>query len=140
MNPLADDSFMVCPSALPAGSAPGSVGAAPETNPAVLPHCCLRVHGTVAGVRLQTPLERRADRTPAGGADGSAGGESSANLFIASERLSFLSSLRIALRLLQVFFVSDLFKKPPDSREEAEIPHSTLQETPTSGNHFESPN
>ncbi|KAF6729105.1 Lipid phosphate phosphohydrolase 1 [Oryzias melastigma] len=59
---------------LPAGSAPGSVGAAPETNPAVLPHCCLRVHGTVAGVRLQTPLERRADRTPAGGADGSAGG------------------------------------------------------------------
>ncbi|XP_024155672.1 phospholipid phosphatase 1 isoform X1 [Oryzias melastigma] len=44
------------------------------------------------------------------------------------------------MALLVVFFVSDLFKKPPDSREEAEIPHSTLQETPTSGNHFESPN
>uniref|UniRef100_A0A3P9KAD9 Phospholipid phosphatase 1 n=2 Tax=Oryzias TaxID=8089 RepID=A0A3P9KAD9_ORYLA len=44
------------------------------------------------------------------------------------------------MALLVVFFVSDFFKVRPDSRKEAEIPHSTLQETPTSGNHFESPN
>lgn len=129
-----------CSSALSAGSAPGSVGAAAQTNPAILPHRCFRVHGTLEGVRLQTPLERRADRTPAGGADGSAGGESSANLFPRVRTLVVLVLIEKCKFLLQVFFVSDFFKVRPDSRKEAEIPHSTLQETPTSGNHFESPN
>ncbi|KAK1800252.1 hypothetical protein P4O66_000205 [Electrophorus voltai] len=37
------------------------------------------------------------------------------------------------MAILVVFFVSDFFKKPP-------IPHATLQETPTNGNHYDSPN
>ncbi len=41
---------------------------------------------------------------------------------------------------LQVFFVSDFFKKKVEPQEEAEIPHTTLQETPTNGNHYENPN
>ncbi|XP_041825888.1 phospholipid phosphatase 1 isoform X1 [Melanotaenia boesemani] len=44
------------------------------------------------------------------------------------------------MALLVVFFVSDFFKSSADSRKEADIPHTTLQETPTNGNHFESPN
>lgn len=39
----------------------------------------------------------------------------------------------------QVFFVSDFFKSAESSKE-IDIPHTTLQETPTNGNHFESPN
>ncbi|KAI2660020.1 Phospholipid phosphatase 1 [Labeo rohita] len=42
--------------------------------------------------------------------------------------------------LLVVFFVSDFFKKKVEPRKEAEIPHTTLQETPTNGNHYENPN
>ncbi|KAI4875214.1 hypothetical protein NFI96_010689 [Prochilodus magdalenae] len=41
---------------------------------------------------------------------------------------------------LVVFFVSDFFKKPVEPRKEDEIPHTTLQETPTNGNHYDSPN
>ncbi|XP_051541387.1 phospholipid phosphatase 1-like isoform X1 [Myxocyprinus asiaticus] len=41
--------------------------------------------------------------------------------------------------LLVVFFVSDFFKKKVEPQE-AEIPHTTLQETPTNGNHYDSPN
>uniref|UniRef100_UPI0037E84176 phospholipid phosphatase 1 isoform X2 n=1 Tax=Semicossyphus pulcher TaxID=241346 RepID=UPI0037E84176 len=44
------------------------------------------------------------------------------------------------MALLVVFFVSDFFKPRVAPREEADIPHTTLQETPTNGNHFESPN
>ncbi|KAM9735615.1 phospholipid phosphatase 1 isoform 2-T2 [Menidia menidia] len=44
------------------------------------------------------------------------------------------------MALLVVFFVSDFFKPCEDPRKEADIPHTTLQETPTNGNHFESPN
>ncbi|XP_026153325.1 phospholipid phosphatase 1 isoform X2 [Mastacembelus armatus] len=44
------------------------------------------------------------------------------------------------MAILVVFFVSDFFKPNAVSRKEAEIPHTTLQETPTNGNHFESPN
>uniref|UniRef100_A0A3B4FCF2 Phospholipid phosphatase 1 n=1 Tax=Pundamilia nyererei TaxID=303518 RepID=A0A3B4FCF2_9CICH len=44
------------------------------------------------------------------------------------------------MALLVVFFVSDFFKPQMESRKEADIPHTTLQETPTNGNHFESPN
>ncbi|XP_029940189.1 phospholipid phosphatase 1 isoform X1 [Salarias fasciatus] len=44
------------------------------------------------------------------------------------------------MALLVVFFVSDFFKPGPESRQNPEIPHSTLQDTPTNGNHFESPN
>lgn len=76
--------------ALPAGSTPGPVGTAAETNPAVFPHRRLSVHRTVEGVRLQTPLERRADWTPAGSADGSAGGEFCAHL-CSSKTEGFLS-------------------------------------------------
>ncbi|XP_043106908.1 phospholipid phosphatase 1 isoform X2 [Puntigrus tetrazona] len=42
--------------------------------------------------------------------------------------------------LLVVFFVSDFFKKRVEPQKEAEIPHTTLQETPTNGNHYENPN
>uniref|UniRef100_A0A672NMP0 Phospholipid phosphatase 1 n=1 Tax=Sinocyclocheilus grahami TaxID=75366 RepID=A0A672NMP0_SINGR len=41
---------------------------------------------------------------------------------------------------LQVFCVSDFFKKKVEPQKEAEIPHTTLQETPTNGNHYENPN
>ncbi|XP_042250230.1 phospholipid phosphatase 1 isoform X2 [Thunnus albacares] len=44
------------------------------------------------------------------------------------------------MALLVVFFVSDFFKPRVDSCKEVDIPHTTLQETPTNGNHFESPN
>ncbi|XP_060916762.1 phospholipid phosphatase 1 isoform X2 [Labrus mixtus] len=44
------------------------------------------------------------------------------------------------MALLVIFFVSDFFKPRAAPREEADIPHTTLQETPTNGNHFESPN
>ncbi|KAM4719847.1 phospholipid phosphatase 1 isoform 2-T2 [Anableps anableps] len=43
------------------------------------------------------------------------------------------------MALLVVFFVSDFFKST-ESHKETDIPHTTLQETPTNGNHFESPN
>ena len=39
----------------------------------------------------------------------------------------------------QVFVVSDFFKNRVEPAKEAEIPHTTLQETPTNGNHFDSP-
>ncbi|XP_051766450.1 phospholipid phosphatase 1 isoform X1 [Ctenopharyngodon idella] len=42
--------------------------------------------------------------------------------------------------LLVVFCVSDFFKKKVEPQKEAEIPHTTLQETPTNGNHYENPN
>ncbi|KAM3600611.1 uncharacterized protein V6R79_025892 [Siganus canaliculatus] len=44
------------------------------------------------------------------------------------------------MAILVVFFVSDFFKPSEETRKEADIPHTTLQETPTGGNHFESPN
>ncbi|KAM9338236.1 phospholipid phosphatase 1 isoform 2-T2 [Symphorus nematophorus] len=44
------------------------------------------------------------------------------------------------MAILVVFFVSDFFKPSADPRKEAEIPHTNLQESPTNGNHFESPN
>ncbi|XP_047426046.1 phospholipid phosphatase 1 isoform X2 [Mugil cephalus] len=44
------------------------------------------------------------------------------------------------MALLVVFFVSDFFKPPVETLKEADIAHATLQETPTNGNHFESPN
>ncbi|XP_076875884.1 phospholipid phosphatase 1 isoform X3 [Brachyhypopomus gauderio] len=40
------------------------------------------------------------------------------------------------MAILVVFFVSDFFKKPADPP----LPHATLQETPTNGHHFDSPN
>ncbi|CAK6955872.1 phospholipid phosphatase 1 isoform X2 [Scomber scombrus] len=43
------------------------------------------------------------------------------------------------MAILVVFFVSDFFKPSKDPHKEADIPHTTLQETPTNGN-FESPN
>ncbi|XP_034565046.1 phospholipid phosphatase 1 isoform X2 [Notolabrus celidotus] len=43
------------------------------------------------------------------------------------------------MALLVVFFVSDFFKPRVAPRQEADIPHTTLQETSTNGN-FESPN
>ncbi|XP_051906821.1 phospholipid phosphatase 1 isoform X1 [Hippocampus zosterae] len=44
------------------------------------------------------------------------------------------------MAILVVFFVSDFFKQPLEARKEADIPHTGLRETPTNGNHFESPN
>uniref|UniRef100_A0A3B4WT60 Phospholipid phosphatase 1 n=1 Tax=Seriola lalandi dorsalis TaxID=1841481 RepID=A0A3B4WT60_SERLL len=44
------------------------------------------------------------------------------------------------MAILVVFFVSDFFKPRADAHKEVDIPHTTLQETPTNGNHFESPN
>ncbi|XP_030004566.1 phospholipid phosphatase 1 isoform X2 [Sphaeramia orbicularis] len=44
------------------------------------------------------------------------------------------------MAILVVFCVSDFFKPCADNHKEADIPHTTLQETPTNGNHFESPN
>ncbi|XP_040914729.1 phospholipid phosphatase 1 isoform X1 [Toxotes jaculatrix] len=44
------------------------------------------------------------------------------------------------MAILVVFFVSDFFKPRVASHKEVDIPHTTLQETPTNGNHFESPN
>ncbi|XP_066506478.1 phospholipid phosphatase 1 isoform X2 [Hoplias malabaricus] len=44
------------------------------------------------------------------------------------------------MAILVVFFVSDFFKKPVEPQKEAEIQHTTLQETPTNGNHYDSPN
>uniref|UniRef100_A0A667ZKA2 Phospholipid phosphatase 1 n=1 Tax=Myripristis murdjan TaxID=586833 RepID=A0A667ZKA2_9TELE len=44
------------------------------------------------------------------------------------------------MAILVVFFVSDFFKKRVEPQKEAEIPHTTLQETPTNGNHYDSPN
>lgn len=63
------------PPAVPAGPAAGGVGAAAETHPPVLPHRRLRLHLLLQGVRLQTPLERRAVRPSTGGAGGHPGGE-----------------------------------------------------------------
>ncbi|XP_023120433.2 phospholipid phosphatase 1 isoform X2 [Amphiprion ocellaris] len=42
------------------------------------------------------------------------------------------------MAILVVFFVSPFFKSRADSHKEQDIPHTTLQETPTNGNHFES--
>ncbi|XP_036450983.1 phospholipid phosphatase 1 isoform X1 [Colossoma macropomum] len=44
------------------------------------------------------------------------------------------------MAIVVVFFVSDFFKKPVEPQKEAAIPHTTLQETPTNGNHYDSPN
>ncbi|XP_054468081.1 phospholipid phosphatase 1 isoform X1 [Anoplopoma fimbria] len=44
------------------------------------------------------------------------------------------------MAILVVFCVSDFFKPRVDAKKEADIPHTTLQETSTNGNHFESPN
>ncbi|XP_054612322.1 phospholipid phosphatase 1 isoform X2 [Dunckerocampus dactyliophorus] len=44
------------------------------------------------------------------------------------------------MAILVVFCVSDFFKQPLDSRKEEDIAHTSLQETPTNRNHFESPN
>ncbi|KAJ8261226.1 hypothetical protein COCON_G00169490 [Conger conger] len=40
------------------------------------------------------------------------------------------------MAILVVAFVSDFFKKPVVPVKEEEIPHTSLQETPTNGNHF----
>ncbi|KAM3873871.1 phospholipid phosphatase 1 [Diretmus argenteus] len=42
--------------------------------------------------------------------------------------------------VLVVFCVSDFFKSRVEPQKEADIPHTTLQETSTNGNHFDSPN
>ncbi|XP_056875558.1 phospholipid phosphatase 1 isoform X1 [Takifugu flavidus] len=42
------------------------------------------------------------------------------------------------MALLVVFFVSDFFKPRVDLCKKVDIPHTSLQETPTNGNHFES--
>nr|XP_020476766.1 phospholipid phosphatase 1 isoform X2 [Monopterus albus] len=44
------------------------------------------------------------------------------------------------MAILVVFFVSDFFKPRVNLHKEVDIPHTTLQDTPTNGNHFESPN
>ncbi|XP_018517895.1 phospholipid phosphatase 1 isoform X2 [Lates calcarifer] len=44
------------------------------------------------------------------------------------------------MAILVVFFVSDFFKPRVDSHKDVDMRHTTLQETPTNGNHFESPN
>ncbi|TKS84322.1 Phospholipid phosphatase 1 [Collichthys lucidus] len=44
------------------------------------------------------------------------------------------------MAILVVFFVSDFFKTQVQPHKQADIPHTSLQETPTNGNHFESPN
>ncbi|XP_029301122.1 phospholipid phosphatase 1 isoform X2 [Cottoperca gobio] len=44
------------------------------------------------------------------------------------------------MALLVVFCVSDFFKPQVVARKEMDIPHTTLQDNPTNGNHFESPN
>nr|XP_057920979.1 phospholipid phosphatase 1 isoform X1 [Doryrhamphus excisus] len=44
------------------------------------------------------------------------------------------------MAILVVFCVSDFFKQPLVSLKEEDIAHTSLQETPTNGNHFESPN
>ncbi|XP_041754903.1 phospholipid phosphatase 1 isoform X1 [Coregonus clupeaformis] len=41
------------------------------------------------------------------------------------------------MAILVVFFVSDFFKKRVEPQE-VEIPHTSLQETPTNGNHYDS--
>ncbi|XP_064798210.1 phospholipid phosphatase 1-like isoform X1 [Oncorhynchus masou masou] len=40
--------------------------------------------------------------------------------------------------ILVVFVVSDFFKKRVEPQEDVEIPHTSLQETPTNGNHYDS--
>ncbi|XP_071009422.1 phospholipid phosphatase 1-like isoform X1 [Oncorhynchus clarkii lewisi] len=40
--------------------------------------------------------------------------------------------------ILVVFCVSDFFKKRVEPQEDVEIPHTSLQETPTNGNHYDS--
>ncbi|KAI1905281.1 hypothetical protein AGOR_G00014490 [Albula goreensis] len=40
------------------------------------------------------------------------------------------------MAILVVVFVSDFFKKPVVPQKEEEIPHTSLQETPTNGNHY----
>lgn len=54
--------------------------------------------------------------------------------------LIFNYFIHLFFYFLQVFFVSDFFKPQMKPCKEADIPHTTLQETPTNGNHFESPN
>ncbi|XP_056146247.1 phospholipid phosphatase 1 isoform X1 [Lampris incognitus] len=44
------------------------------------------------------------------------------------------------MAIFVVFFVSDFFKKSVEPQKEVDIPHTSLQETPTNGNHFDSPN
>ncbi|XP_058472506.1 phospholipid phosphatase 1 isoform X2 [Solea solea] len=44
------------------------------------------------------------------------------------------------MAILVVFFVSDFFKPQEESRKDLDLGHTTLQETPTNGNHCESPN
>ncbi|KAA8584456.1 hypothetical protein FQN60_008241, partial [Etheostoma spectabile] len=44
------------------------------------------------------------------------------------------------MAILVVFCVSDFFKPRVDAHQEVNIPHTTLHETPTNGNHCESPN
>ncbi|KAL6096726.1 plpp1 [Pungitius sinensis] len=44
------------------------------------------------------------------------------------------------MAILVVFCVSDFFKPRVVPLKDEDIPHTTLQETPTNGNHFESPN
>ncbi|XP_029548061.1 phospholipid phosphatase 1 isoform X1 [Salmo trutta] len=43
----------------------------------------------------------------------------------------------VLMATLVVFFVSDFFKKKVEPQKE-DIPHTTLQETPTNGNHYDS--
>ncbi|XP_026798358.1 phospholipid phosphatase 1 isoform X2 [Pangasianodon hypophthalmus] len=44
------------------------------------------------------------------------------------------------MALLVVFFVSDFFKKPAAPEKDDEMLRTTLQETPTNGNHYDVPN
>ncbi|XP_062411069.1 phospholipid phosphatase 1 isoform X2 [Sardina pilchardus] len=43
------------------------------------------------------------------------------------------------MAILVVFCVSDFFKKSVEPIKESDIPHTTLQETPTNGNHYDNP-
>ncbi|TNM92306.1 hypothetical protein fugu_019318 [Takifugu bimaculatus] len=49
-----------------------------------------------------------------------------------------LYTVGFALPISCVFFVSDFFKPRVDLCKKVDIPHTSLQETPTNGNHFES--
>ena len=55
-----------------------------------------------------------------------------------SAKGSFSTADRHFIFSLQVVFVSDFFKKPVEHRrkEEEDMPHSSLQESPTNGNHY----
>lgn len=68
----APSSFLL---ALPSGQNEGRLGETPAAHAAVWPRGRVRLRGPFSRLRLQTPLERRADGTGSGGPGRSAGGE-----------------------------------------------------------------